>query len=953
MSSRALLTWEHNQLTPLSSAWELAQSGRGQAILVGGEAGIGRTTLLASFRDQLGLAPERSLSLRCVELDSGVPYAPWIDLLDRAPGLAEAVPAPLGLAEPGVGSANELSRSVVRALIDWFSGEPAVITIDDTQYADEPSLVLLYRLIQSIADHPVLVLVAHTSPLRFDSPAAEFVPRMLVEGHASEIQLQPAGSGETEQALRRCCPDLDAESLPRAARLVLDLSGGNRLFLAELLRSLELLSPSSIADVQDHLRLLPTSLQSMIRYRLTQLPEDARQTIRFAAIIDERIDLDLLEAVSGNDTDTLLDQLETAIERGLLVEMSDGDTYFRHGVVRQTLIEEISALRRRRVHSQIHAALIQRGGKPQAIAFHALAAGASAAALEALENAGDNAMRVFALEEAAVFFQRAIQVADSAGVEDERIDNVRLAYFDSIWLTDRDLASVELNRVIARAAIREDSELKAKADFRRAMILYESGQLAQARTLLYELIPALKALAEPELLAEALAYCGFCASTLSDFFELERIADQLLELSSEIGNAQFRAVAMHLSAHAMVGLGKDVEQASTVGRESVEILVELGRLEFATSFAWVIFTSVDVPSNLHDPDAVEQLVERGIELNRDSDRLAGTETPECLCPFSYWYFLQGDWNQARELMLDPIANRQAAWSQTQKDIVHGIAAEMALAEGRYDDTIDLLNYLAADPSAQIGSHSFRQWILAVERWVKLAVDQLEIDLAREWVQTLDQALEERPYVPGELILDTLRARIDLSDGDNDLQSTADLMDRTAARALQTHNMIAYIDALCLQAQALSRSGEIDRALRRVGLAIDTARNCGLRYHQAWAHLYRAEIGFVDAGSRDDYVIDIETATEIFEDLGAKAGLSRLDRLRSRYSRRSNVAGLTNREIEVVRLVAEGRTDVEIGEALYISPRTVSTHISNMLNKTGTNNRVELTAWAIANAVVAR
>ncbi len=951
MSSRALLTWNDRYLKVLVAAWGLALKGQGQAILIGGEPGNGRSTLLAALRDALALDPGQVYRLRCSDLDSGVPYGPWSAFIDRHPEFGAMMPAPLGSAEPAAGSGNELGRRAARSLIDMFQKTPMLITVDDVHLSDEPSLVLLYRLIQEIGNRPVLVLVTHATPLAEPSAVAEFVPRMLTEPHASQIELEPAVSSEIEQALATTCPRLDPTGLGQVIEQLLDLSGGNRLFLAELLRSLEVLDPTTVPDVREHLRLLPTSLQAMIRYRLTQLPEDVRQTLRFAAIIGEAIDLDLLELLSKAPVETLLDQLELAIQRGLLVEALDGDTRFRHGAVQQALMEEFSALRKRRLHGALLATLIERDASPQTIAFHALASGATGAAYEALVDAGDRAMRVFALAEAAQFYHQAMGIADTAGIDDVRLDLLRLAYFDAIWMKDRDLASIELNRVAARAAIRNDSELQARANFRRSKILYETGQLAQAQSLLYETLPELEQIGDVQLLGETLVYCGFCASTLSDFPEVERVAERLLELSEEIDNAQFRAIAMHLSAHAMVGLGKDVERAPLVGRESVDIIEELGRLDYATGFAWVVFTSIDVPSNLEHPESVAQLVERGIGLNRHSDRLAGTKAPECSLPFAYWYLLQGDMAKAHDLMVDPADHQDARWSQTQRDIAYGTASELALIEGRYDDAVDNLGYIASDPQSQLGAHSFRQWILAVERWVKVALDQSEVELSREWVVALDQALEGKLYVPGELILETLRARIHLAAGTGDAQATADLMERTAARALQTHNMLAHLDALCLHAQCLAQLGEPERSGRQLALAIETAERCGLRYHLGLAYLTRAEVWAVVDGSRDDVIRDVEAALNILRDMNAAPAIRRAERLIGRYSRRSHAGGLTQREVEVLRLVAEGRTDAEVGEALYISHRTVSTHISNMLNKTGASNRVELTAWAIANEVV--
>src|SRR5699024_3119130 len=155
----------------------------------------------------------------------------------------------------------------------------------------------------------------------------------------------------------------------------------------------------------------------------------------------------------------------------------------------------------------------------------------------------------------------------------------------------------------------------------------------------------------------------------------------------------YRAVAFMMMAVAGVARGES-ERAPTLAREAVSILSEVGRLDTATGFATVAFMRVDLLANLHRPEMVDDLIARGEALDHDGDRLLGAEPGQCTIEFSYWRYLRGDWQRARSDLPDPQTFRDQPAPQVLREIVHMIAAEIALAEGRRDDAENLLHYIA-------------------------------------------------------------------------------------------------------------------------------------------------------------------------------------------------------------------------------------------------------------------
>jgi DNA-binding CsgD family transcriptional regulator len=138
-------------------------------------------------------------------------------------------------------------------------------------------------------------------------------------------------------------------------------------------------------------------------------------------------------------------------------------------------------------------------------------------------------------------------------------------------------------------------------------------------------------------------------------------------------------------------------------------------------------------------------------------------------------------------------------------------------------------------------------------------------------------------------------------------------------------------------------------LRAAQQAIDLAGRCRLVYEGALARLTYAEVGLSLRPNDEIFPAVLNEALAVLKDLGATPALQRAERLLEPPARREGP--LTTRELDIVELVALGRTDAEIAERLFISRRTVNTHLSNIYGKTGINNRVELSTWAIANGYV--
>ena len=198
------------------------------------------------------------------------------------------------------------------------------------------------------------------------------------------------------------------------------------------------------------------------------------------------------------------------------------------------------------------------------------------------------------------------------------------------------------------------------------------------------------------------------------------------------------------------------------------------------------------------------------------------------------------------------------------------------------------------------------------------------------------------------MLDLSRARLSLAL--DDAPKALPIAEHIVVRARQTENMLALIDGLQILSRASQKLDDRDRALAAAEDAVAVSRRCQLRYLEILSRINHLEVAGEFGDKTDATNDELEALRQELEGIGASAAANRLDAL---LKKRTNVrpGGLTRRELEVLALIVEGRTDNEIAELLFISPRTVSTHVGNMLAKANAINRVELATWAHQNSAL--
>lgn len=378
-----------------------ALRGRGSLVLIGGEAGIGKTALAEALGSETKARDTLALVGRCYDLSETPPYGPWIEIFERLPATTNSPPFPAPIVQRDAAaiavSQAALFAQVRDLLVALVRRQPLVVILDDLHWADLASLELLRFLARQLAGLPLLLVATYRSDeLGRRHPLYLLLPALVREAEATRLDLRRLEEGGTRMLVRGRYRLSPADE----ARLVAHLqerAEGNPFFLGELLRALEeegVLRPldegwtvGELSQVR-----LPTLLRQVIDGRLARLGEGAQRLLAIAAVIGQEVPLPLWATVAAVDEETLLEVVQRAVEAHLLEEAPDGArVWFVHALIRQALYEgllpELLPSRRRVWHRRVGEALAatparDREGEhpgpvpdPDAVAYHFRQAG--------------------------------------------------------------------------------------------------------------------------------------------------------------------------------------------------------------------------------------------------------------------------------------------------------------------------------------------------------------------------------------------------------------------------------------------------------------------------------------------------------------------------------------------------------------------------------------------------
>lgn len=917
-------------------------------LLLAGEAGMGKTTLLDRL---LELGREAGYAVvvgGSVQGGSSLVYAPLrgafrslpaayderelAEIVGRHPAAEALLPPELqGPPPPGAPDPSATAQCVLDLVGHLGEQRPLLLALEDLHWADRSTLELVSFLARNLgAERLLLAATVRTDDLDAATSFAVTFAELSRLPTVERIDL----AGLDREALRR----LMTERLGRVPddRELDDLhvrSGGNPFYAVELLDA----HSSRPGD-------LPPPVREILGLRLARLPERAGQIVAAASVIGPTIDIALLARVLCVPPADVEHSLRAAVDAGVLeVNAGSGDVAFRHALLREVAYSGLFASERLRLHEATADALAESDGADPALLAHHNALGGRAAeaitASLAAARSGGHAWTVEAVDQ----YRR---VADLWPEVDDPMGRTGATLADILYeatLCCLHVAALEEGQHFAAALLAhldpaEDPERWGLAAARLSELRWEAGDQDDAARLLERATRHLEGRPVSEAAVRVLERRAFHAATSAIDPAGLQLAAEAVALASQIGDPELEALAVSRQALVHLGLGlpdgrellwdgfrraRDAGLPQETTRASVNLLMILHAGAFLDEAMRAAAEIGDALGELAVPpphragvDAIVAriLLSRG-EWDRATDIIAATPDPRYPRYQAYLAVARGDLAVARG---DNDEARAALAAVRFPHILllrlHTMAmeAELALSEGRRDDVQRVADDLL--PLARLVPESTLLRICAL-------------------------ALHTRPAEP-----------------DRYLRAARENVDALAVSAGRPADLDAWWSVV--QGAHADACGAPSTA--RWQDASTAFTEAGLPVRAAWADLYWAAALVREGGDRAEAGARCASAHALARRLGAAPLRERVEELvrRARLDvpgiRRltDGDLGLTDREAEVLRLVAAGRTNREIADLLYISPKTASVHVSNILRKVGAGNRGAAAAIAHQHGLVA-
>lgn len=967
----------------LQALLEGVQRGSGAVAMVAGEPGIGKTRLAQELAHEARRRDVLVLWGGCSEGDWSPPFGPWAEVLDeylrvagpeavRAAGaaavpLAQLVPAwrtalpDLPPAAP-LGSREErfrLYESIRQVLHAAARRQPLVLVLDDLQWADRDSLAVLRHVAHGIESSPLLIVGLYRDvELDRRHPLADALADLRRETGYARIALKGLSMAEVTEYLTRVAGRAPPREL---ARVIHAETEGNPFFVGEVVLHLreegriphqdkEWPVTAAIGDWG-----IPESVRQVVGRRLARLSEQTNQLLGLAAAFTAGFDFRVLQALSELPEETVLDCIDEAL-RAQLIRPAEGaagsETYaFVHAIVRDTLYAELSPSRRMRLHRRIAEALVRVYGERAhrhaaeiAAQYHASAAlpGAEAGIPHALA-AADQAKAAVAHERAVILLRMACELGFELPPDRqaEVLGRLALAEAEALMLDD---ARRSVDAALAAHAA-AGTPGPAVAAFLTAVaralkgggappatweplvqrgldLAGERRDLTWARLMLLRdpIAPVAHGLIEaarwagfhPEAVAIARAQGDEddYASTLEPFDWRTRAET---EATLTLVRTWQRPTAI---LHGLNVVARELLYRHGAFRDAVvrceELLATAERFGSLPQQAEALVHLISAYATLSELDRARRAEDQARAL---VDRLGRAHRLRLVQSF-LGYYLDGDWPALAEARARPLADADMARIPIQLPAA-AWAARAYVQAGRSEEAYRLLAALTPvlekmQPRMWVHNGAVvlagaAVWELGATGYAssyrRLARELLAADVHDFPIGSIDLTVARMAALLGDVgeaheYFDRARARLE-ADG------------RRPERAIADHD----------EALALLRAGVGDhhRIAALLGEALTQFRALGMAGWEAWA---------------SDRLRELEAAR-----VGGP-------RAAPRYP-----DDLTEREAEVLRLLAAGRSNQVIATALVLSPHTVARHIANIYAKINVHNRAEATAYALRHGLL--
>jgi DNA-binding CsgD family transcriptional regulator len=976
------------EMAEATSLWQLVASGEGQVLLIHGESGVGKTRFVRELTSISHLARANVLTGVCYP-EGSAPYAPIAqiiqevyekptfsqlglpeevlrDLLGLVPSLLPrfSTDFPNPIIDPEF-ALQRVFESFFAFLSALSAQSPLLLFIDDVHWADTGTLFLLRNLARRVHKMPVLLAMTYREA---ELESATILKDVLLDLNRERLALELKLARLSRDETRALLAAMFAEEItPEFLDGIYNQTEGNPFFVEEVCKALIESGDLSFQDGKWHRPAMteikiPQTIRSAIQARVQKLPAHAQETLRMAAVLGGEFDFETLRGATGLDEETLITALEIAVRALLVVEVQPRPSAaprlgFAHVLIPTTLRESIIHVRRQRYHQRAAQAIeAVHPDDFEMLAYHYSEAGDHERARQYNVRAGDRAQQA-APGDAASFYRAALDRWPSVEQSERAEVLARLGY--CLWVigdVENSLKSYE-----AASSIFDQLGNSTQGGEMQRMIGLLYWERADTRLALEHYHQALAILERgPETVELARAI-----SSISQMYMVAHEDDQAIAWGKRALALAERLGAEDVVVHALNNIGSSHAQDGDFDR-GLGILQESLQRALAAGFPQDICRAyynrgVGLQRQCHYQDA-KDLFE---ELHAYAIRVYAKNYANLALWRLVWIsWSTGQWGAAfayRAKMVEFSNDLFAIWAKRIFALINLDLGAIEAARGELEESLPIaLKANEAQTTApHLGQLARAYDALGLEAQTAETINQIlgfisptpylspesivPLSIACRWLaaQSKPGSLEKAhgclSYLERLLQkFQTGEAAAELGEAEGSVLEAEGHLLEAVEQFRQSSIGWKTIDRPYDQARVLGHLG-------RVLITVGDSTAASAAYHQAFIIFDSLSIQ-LDAPYRATF-LETPVVREV------RRAEQALGQTKQRNITRQDPGLLTNREVEVLKLVAQGLTNAQIAERLVLSPLTVNAHLRSIFNKLDVTTRTAAVHQAIERGIV--